>query len=231
MCVCVSVRTLTTEPFDLWPCICVCLSIHDKQKDFWAKGLYNGGTREVRERSGVFILAINSTFSHFPYHVLVCHMPYLRIATCLYAILWCQSNKNKGNEIVGEYTSQFSLDLVLEYKVFLMVVLEGIHSLLLKTAWCHTVGVEHLVKIWFMDFRKMVNLERGPSRTSELSEGYLYQNHQQKNFGLWDRVKSAYPLTKISFAQWHLTNIWTYLKMTHAKIVNVHRANCCQDVI
>ena len=34
----------------------MCLSIHDKQKDFWAKGLYNGGTREVRERSGVFII-------------------------------------------------------------------------------------------------------------------------------------------------------------------------------
>ena len=34
----------------------MCLSIHNKQKDFWAKGLHNWGSREVRERSGIFII-------------------------------------------------------------------------------------------------------------------------------------------------------------------------------
>ena len=38
--------------------VCVSQSITNK-KDFWAKGLYNGETREVRERSGVFIFDIN----------------------------------------------------------------------------------------------------------------------------------------------------------------------------
>ncbi len=43
----------------------MCLSIHNKQKDFGAKGLYNEGTREVRECSGVFITFINRTFIAF----------------------------------------------------------------------------------------------------------------------------------------------------------------------
>ncbi len=36
--------------------VCLCLN-PSKQKDFWAKGLYIGGTREVRERSDVFIVS------------------------------------------------------------------------------------------------------------------------------------------------------------------------------
>ena len=35
---------------------CVCLSIHNKKRDFGAKGQYNMGMREVHERSDVFII-------------------------------------------------------------------------------------------------------------------------------------------------------------------------------
>ncbi len=34
--------------------LCVCVN-PAQQKDFWAKGLYNGGMREVCECSGIFI--------------------------------------------------------------------------------------------------------------------------------------------------------------------------------
>ena len=39
-------------------CQMMCVSIHLKKREFWTKGLYIWGTREVRERSGVFIVAI-----------------------------------------------------------------------------------------------------------------------------------------------------------------------------
>ncbi len=39
----------------VWPMyLCLCLN-PSQQRDFWPKGLYNGWTREVHERSGIFI--------------------------------------------------------------------------------------------------------------------------------------------------------------------------------
>ena len=58
VCVCVLVTTLTTERIEIMlsvMCVCVCLC-PSCQKDYQPKQLCMRGTREVSQRSGVFIV-------------------------------------------------------------------------------------------------------------------------------------------------------------------------------